>query len=143
MASKKQSKSKTRDFRFLKKKEWTGIVAESWKEMRPYIVLSSTRHCSGLDASQRHLVDQFGGAQEFELLEFLTRKVTQDSSSSQITCLLVRKVNFHTSQSWVLEPASGRLRATLLWQDVAVVTSSVPTHLVLAQLCNCLVALLT
>lgn len=120
-----------------------GIVVESWKEMRPYIVLSFTRHSSGLDASRRHLVDQFGGAQEFEHLEFLTRKATQDSSSSQITCLLVRKVsllqaNFHTSQSWVLEPALGRLRATLLWQDVAVVT----THLVLAQLCNCLVALL-
>ena len=117
-------------------------MVESWKEMRAYIVLSSTRHSSGLDASQRHLVDQFGGTQEFELLEFLTRKATQDSSS-QITCLLVLKVsllqvNFHASQSWVLEPALGRLRATLLWQDVTVVT----THLVLAQLCNCLVALL-
>lgn len=70
-----------------------GIVVESWKEIRPYIVLSSTRHSSGLHASQHHLVDQFGGAQEFELLEFLTRKATQDSSSSQITCLLVRKVS--------------------------------------------------
>lgn len=48
MASKKQSKRKTRNFRFLKKKEWTGIVVESWTEIRPYIVCHPSGTAQGL-----------------------------------------------------------------------------------------------